>query len=86
MVRVKRYYRVEVLAGHCAHANDEDVLIFYFAARNIIEATTLARRMPGVKHDRTNAICSVKEITKDEYSIDRQISAYEVRNNPTINR
>lgn len=86
MVRIKHYYRVEILAGHCAHTSDEDVFVFYFVARDIIEAMALARRMPGVKHNRTNAIGSVKEITKDKYIIGRQVSAYEVRNNPIINR
>lgn len=86
MVRMKRYYRVEALAAHCAYASDEDVFIFYFAARDIIEAMVLARRMPGVKHNRANTIGSVKEITKDEYIIGRQVSAYKVRNNPIIHR
>lgn len=83
---MKHYYQVEVLAGHCAHIDDEDVLIFYFAAKDIIEAMALARRMPGVKHNRTNTISSVKEITKDEYIAGRKISAYKIRNNPNLNR
>ena len=33
-----------------------------------------------------NTVSSVKEITKDEYIAGRQISAYKVRNNPSLNR
>lgn len=74
------YFKIEILAGHCAKQNDEEFLIFYFTAKNLIEACKKARSMPGVKHSRANAIKSVIKISEEEYLLGRTRSAYDRRN------
>lgn len=79
---MKKYYRVEILAGHRARSSDDDVLIFFFIAHNALEASDMARKMPAAKHSRIDAIKSIHQITKKEYVEGRHISAYKRREDP----
>ena len=69
-----KYYRVNVPRGHVGAGRSRDI-IFYIKARSITMATSIARKMPGVKHSRS--VYAAQEITRDEYIAGRQVSAYE---------
>ena len=69
-----RYWEVTCKHGH--HGNKQYVPItFAIMAESAIEASDLAKAMPGVKHDQ--CVIGIKEITKAEYIQLRHVSAYE---------
>ena len=68
------YYMVMCLRGHCGTKHSTEIK-FAFAAHDLMEACDKARRMPSVKH--TRMMVYGKEITEQEYTEYRQISAYE---------
>lgn len=76
-----KYYKITARGGHVG-SRREVSLVFYFEAKNIHEAIQSARDMPGVKHNKPDAITSAKEISREEYeqSIDGY-SAYDIYNN-----
>lgn len=71
---MKRYFMVTCHRGHIGTGHGTEIK-FAIAAENLIEACAIARRMPSVKHTRL-VICG-KEITQEEYTEYRKISAYE---------
>ena len=68
-----KYYLVTCHRGHCGSGNSLDIQ-FAIMARNLLEASDKAKRMPGVKH--TRGILFGKEITEAEYNQLRAVSAY----------
>jgi len=68
-----RYFLIICHHGHHGRNKSQDIT-FAIMAANLIDAQTQARKMPGVKHTR-GIICG-KEITKEEYTIRRETSAY----------
>lgn len=69
-----KFYMVMCHRGHCGVGHSTEIK-FAIAAKNLLEACDIARRMPSVKHTRM-AIYG-KEITETEYREYRKISAYE---------
>ena len=69
-----KFYMVMCHRGHCGVGHSTEIK-FAIAARNLLEACDIARRMPSVKHTRM-AIYG-KEITEAEYNEYRKIRAYE---------
>lgn len=68
-----KYYMVMCHRGHCGTGHSTEIK-FAIAAENLLQACDIAKRMPSVKHTRM-IICG-KEITKEEYIIYREKSAY----------
>lgn len=68
-----KYYMVTCHRGHCGTGHSTEIK-FAIKARNLLEAMDKARRMPSVKHTRL-AIYG-KEISEQEYTAYRQVSAY----------
>lgn len=62
-----RHYRVEAKCGHVGR-HYYTVKNFYIKADDGKEAAAKVRYLPRVKHDRKDAILSVKAITQEEYS------------------
>ena len=61
-------------------------LIFYFKAKDIFDAMAKCKRMPAVKHNRSNTIQSAMEITEEEYNeCGLNHSAYDVYNDAEEN-
>lgn len=73
-----RYFKVVAKGGHVGTGRYEP-LSFAFAAESILDAMDKARAMPGVKHSDSSAILSAREVTFDEFTKLRRISAYERR-------
>ena len=71
-----KYYLITCMRGHCKRGHYTEIS-FAIVAGNLLEATTIARRMPSVKHSR--GILAGKEITEAEYYEYRNISAYDRR-------
>lgn len=59
--------------GHCGTGRSTEIK-FAIAAKNLLEACDIARRIPSVKH--TRIAISGKEISKQEYIEYRKTSAY----------
>ncbi len=72
-----KYYAITVPRGHCGVGRSTDIT-FVFQAKTLLDAMDKARRMPSVKH--TRMILSGKEITFEEYTQYRKISAYKRAN------
>lgn len=68
-----KYYLITCHRGHCGCGNSINIS-FAIKARNLLEASDKARRMPGVKH--TRGIIAGKEISEVEYLKLREVSAY----------
>lgn len=68
-----KFYKVSCPRGHFGHGNIGDIT-FAIKADNAISAMDIARKMPGVKHDRM--IYKTTEITLAEYLDFRKTSAY----------
>jgi predicted GIY-YIG superfamily endonuclease len=76
-----KYYKITARGGHIG-SKREVSLVFYFEAKNINDAIKRARNMPGVKHNKPDAITNAKEISKEEYEQNIEgYSAYNVYNN-----
>lgn len=71
---MKRYYVVVCHRGHLGTGNGTEIK-FAIEAENLLDACTIARKMPSVKH--TRSVISGREITREEYVEYRKISAYE---------
>ena len=69
-----KYYLITCHRGHAGTKHSTDIK-FAIKANTLIDACSIAKRMPSVKH--TRAIAFGKEITFEEYTEYRQISAYE---------
>ena len=72
------YYKVKVLAGHCAHMGSKyrEYLTFYFEAPSIFSAIEKAKKMPGVKHNKEDVVQNVQQVSKEEYEAGVSVSAY----------
>ena len=68
-----KYYLIICQHGHHGRGHYQDIS-FAIMAKDLIEAQTKARKMPGVKH--TKGILYGREITLEEYTIRRETSAY----------
>lgn len=69
-----KYYLVMCHRGHCGTGHSTEIQ-FAIEARNLLDACDIAKKMPSVKHTRM-IICG-REITKEEYTEYRKISAYD---------
>lgn len=69
-----RYFSVTCKHGHRG-AKKYDPITFAIIAQNAIEASDLAKQMPGVKHDQPVLAC--KEISSSDYFEMLKHSAYE---------
>ena len=68
-----KYFVIVCSRGHCGTGHSTEIK-FAIAAHNLLEACDKARKMPSVKH--TRLALYGKEITYEEYTQYRQISAY----------
>lgn len=68
-----KYYKVTCHRGHQGRGRSIPIS-FYIAAENVLHASRIAQRMPGVKHSKT--IMSCVPITYEEYTEGRRLSAY----------
>lgn len=68
-----KYYKVTVEKAHQGRGRDATIS-FYVAAENIVHASAIGRKMPGVKH--TKNVLACVPINVDEYLEGRKISAY----------
>ena len=68
-----KYYKVTCHRGHQGRGRSIPIS-FYIAAENVLHASRIAQRMPGVKHSKT--IMSCVPITYEEYAEGRRMSAY----------
>lgn len=69
----QKYYRVTTHRAHQGRGR-ASAITFYIAANNVLHASNIARRMPGVKHSK--GVMSCVAITAEEYAQGRQQSAY----------
>lgn len=69
-----RYWMVVCSRGHCGNGHSTEIK-FAIAAKDLLSACAIARKMPSVKH--TRGILSGREITEVEYIEYRKVSAYE---------
>lgn len=69
-----RYFIVMCHRGHCGTGHSTEIK-FAIKAKNLLEACDKARKMPSVKH--TKLVIYGKEITEQEYTEFRRVSAYE---------
>ena len=68
-----KYYKVTCHRGHQGRGRSIPIS-FYIAAENVLHASRIAQRMPGVKHSKT--IMSCVPISVEEYMEGRKLSAY----------
>ena len=68
------YYFITCQRGHCGNGHSTDIK-FAIEAKNLLAACDKARRMPSVKH--TKMAIYGREITEQEYTEFRKVSAYE---------
>ena len=71
---LQRYWKIIVVRAHGGRGNYNNLLTFYIVAANIMEASRIARGMPGVKHRLPPRMAY--EITYEEYRAGRAESAY----------
>ena len=68
-----KYYKVTCHRAHQGRGRSVPIS-FYVVAENVLHASRIAQRMPGVKHSKT--IMSCVPITYEEYAEGRRMSAY----------
>lgn len=68
-----KYYKVTTHRGHVGVGRSVSIT-FYIAAQNVLHASRIAQRMPGVKHSK--CVMSCVPITMEEYLAGRKVSAY----------
>ena len=68
-----KYYKVTCHRAHQGRGRSVPIS-FYIAAENVLHASRIAQRMPGVKHSKT--IMSCVPISMEEYLEGRKMSAY----------
>ena len=69
-----KYWMVICPRGHCGTKHETEIK-FAIAAPNLIQACGIAKKMPSVKHMR--APLYGHEITEEEFTEYRKVSAYE---------
>ena len=74
MEQSARYWKITMVRGHAGKGNFNNLITFYFIAKNIMEAITMAKKMPGVKHRLPPRVAC--EISYEEYCAGRVESAY----------
>ena len=67
-----KYYKTLAYVGHRGNGNRGE-LMFYFKAKDALDAMMRAKRMPSVKHSFTP---TVVEVEKAEYDEHIKVSAY----------
>ena len=67
-----KYYKTIAYVGHRGSGHRGE-LMFYFQAKDAVDAMFKAKRMPSVKH---TMIPCVIEVEKDEYDEHIKVSAY----------
>lgn len=70
---MKRYFMVICHRGHLGTGNGTEIK-FAIAAKNLLDACDIARKMPSVKH--TRLVIYGYEIKEEEYIEYRKVSAY----------
>lgn len=70
---MSKYYKVTAYRAHQGRGRSVPIS-FYIAAENVLHASRIAQRMPGVKHSK--AIMSCVPISMEEYIEGRKMSAY----------
>lgn len=78
-----KFYMVMCHRGHCGTGHGSEIK-FAIAAKDLLTACDIARKMPSVKH--TRMMIYGKEISEEEYNEYRQISAYERFNQQSAKR
>ena len=68
-----KYYKVTCHRAHQGRGRSIPIS-FYIIAENVLHASRIAQRMPGVKHSKT--IMSCVPISVEEYLEGRKLSAY----------
>lgn len=68
-----KYYKVTAHRAHQGRGRSIPIS-FYIAAENVLHASRIAQRMPGVKHSKS--IMSCVPISYEEYMEGRNMSAY----------
>lgn len=69
-----KYWMVTCVRGHCGSGHETEIT-YAIAAHSLVHAFSIARKMPSVKH--TRLPLRGHEITEQEFTEYRQISAYE---------
>ena len=69
-----KYFLVTCHRGHCGTGHSTSIT-FAFCAKNLLEAVSMGKRMPSVKH--TRMILEGKEISYEAYTEYRRINAYQ---------
>lgn len=72
-MNITKYYKVTCHRAHQGRGRSIPIS-FYIAAENVLHASRIAQRMPGVKHSKT--IMSCVPISMEEYLEGRKLSAY----------
>lgn len=70
------YYRIVCPRGHVGRGKSAEI-VFYMKANNLPSALSAARRMPSVKHHTRRDFFTGYEVSKEEYTEARKVSAYE---------
>lgn len=68
-----KYYKVTCHRGHQGRGRSVPIS-FYIAAENVLHASRIAQRFPGVKHSKS--VMSCVPISFEEYMAGRKMSAY----------
>ena len=68
-----KYYKVTCHRAHQGRGRSIPIS-FYIAAENVLHASRIAQRFPGVKHSKS--IMSCVPISYEEYMEGRKMSAY----------
>ena len=68
-----KFYLITCHRGHCGRGRSTDIT-FAIQADNLLNAQDKAKKMPAVKH--TRGIIFGREITQEEYTEFRSVSAY----------
>lgn len=68
------YFKVTAIKGHYGANNDNNLITFYYASKDIFSAMRSAKKQGGVKHSRLPLSCT--RVSKEEYLSHCGISAY----------
>lgn len=71
-----RYWLVVCYVGHCGRGRTREIALA-IEAPDSVKAMLIAKKFPGVRHHQSRYMCTTREITKEEYTERRQVSAYE---------
>ena len=69
------FYKVTCPRGHVGNGKETEIA-FYFKAKDIMQALSIARKMPSVKHHKAIGFNAIA-ITPEEYYKKIKVSAYE---------